>query len=62
MFSVLLAKPKDNFADPAFLALFSWEGEQQDITFQEQSEALLSQYSPVWFCNTVLLYNQLDVQ
>lgn len=35
MFSMLLAKPKDNFAGPAFLALFSWEGEQQDITLQE---------------------------
>lgn len=47
MFSILLATPKNNFAGPAFLALFFWEGEQQDITFQE---AKWSSFVPIFFC------------
>lgn len=47
MFSILLAKPKNNFSGPDFLALFFWESEQKDITFQE---AKWSSFVPIFFC------------
>lgn len=41
---------------------FSGKVSSKTSPFNRQSEALLSQYSSVWVCRTVLLDHQIDVQ
>lgn len=61
-FPFCLLNPKIIFQVQISWHCFSGRVSRKTSPFKRQSEALLSQYSSVWFCKTVLLDHQIDVQ